>query len=1077
MAVQTIDIKDKAGVTKCTIGINEGAKGYCTLMEEDYIKLPFTLATPITFTIGDYVDLRGVFDDALGGKLSKIYKVTSLQTPTYDTSTGGYKYELELNAYYYEWNLKLFKYLPEQHGQEASWSLTATLDVHMGVFLRNLKARNFKHSGVDYTFEIDDTVTKKALALTYSDCMLVDALTQMAEEADCEWWVTDNVIHFGKCESGDSVKMELNAEASNMIRSDSKGTYATRIYAFGAERNIPKNYRPVTEQTVVSGVVQKRLMLPEDTPYVDAYENMDEADVIEGVVTFDEVYPRRVGTMEDIQTVDRKLETDDDEEDTTYKAYQFKDSGITFSKDYLTDDDLMLVFQSGSLNGMSFGVTFNPNGKSPEEQLFEIVANEDYGRLLPDEVLCPKEGDKYVLYNFNIQMVSDQYIPAAEKELLEKAKEYVATTCIDDGTYSVTLASDWVYANQLDRTYDIGQKVKLVNPSMFDEPRESRVLGWEMYLDYPYDAPIYSVGESVQYSRLGDVETKVDAITYKGQTYVGNGSGVYVVRQHDATSPSDSNVFSAIRSLSTFLRKDKADSTNYLVSFLGGLLSDGIKSQSFTEGSFGSGFGAWMDTKGQSHIEVDNLLVRLKAEFGSLGIREITHIGGELILSSAAITCSKVETVEASQLYYSDGTEVVFSDGTKAVTPSVYRCYFTNDDKERAITNDFAIGDLATCRTWNIKEGTYENVTNRYYWRLVVGVGDDYIDLSSIDCDASEGQAGTPMAGDRIIQLGNKYNDARQSAVVLSTYGDDAPSVKLYRGIGSYSLTDKEFFDASRKQVTATVDKLLLKGKNNAYISVGEELDSRPTADDLLNVGINIGTRQVTVTSDKFLVRTPKGEEVAAFTTKDGKPILKAGLIDVDSLFAGTVNANNATITNFTFANAQSKDGSFSVDGNGVTKIGGFTVTSSSIGATSASDRLVLTKSGILFESGHKMAGIGDTLPPSSGVSDRIAAVFGVTLDTGNYHTLLAKNSDGSYSGTAAMCIEVSGGTYYSLYGTRQIGLSIVTQDTDKDTAIDFRGRLRSNGQFGMTTDNCVLGTGWTLIFENGILVGSKQTT
>ena len=194
----SLDIKDKDGNIRCTVSINEGAKGYCELMSKDYIKLPFSLATPVTFAIGDYVDLRGVFDEALGGKLSKIYKFISLQTPTYDTETGVFKYELQLDAYYYEWNLKLFKYLPEKHGQEASWSLTAPLDVHMGVFLRNLKARGFKYSGVDYTFEIDSTVTTEALALTYSDVRLVDALTQMAEEAECEWWVTDNVIHFGQ---------------------------------------------------------------------------------------------------------------------------------------------------------------------------------------------------------------------------------------------------------------------------------------------------------------------------------------------------------------------------------------------------------------------------------------------------------------------------------------------------------------------------------------------------------------------------------------------------------------------------------------------------------------------------------------------------------------------------------------------------------------------------------------------------------------------------------------------------------------------------------------------------------------
>ena len=80
-----------------------------------------------------------------------------------------------------------------------------------------------------------------------------------------------------------------------MSRSESQSTYATRIYTFGSTRNIPANYRPVDEAVVVNGVVQKRLMLPEGTPYIDAYPKMSTEEAIEQVVIFDEVYPRRVG--------------------------------------------------------------------------------------------------------------------------------------------------------------------------------------------------------------------------------------------------------------------------------------------------------------------------------------------------------------------------------------------------------------------------------------------------------------------------------------------------------------------------------------------------------------------------------------------------------------------------------------------------------------------------------------------------------------------------------------------------------------------------------------------------------------
>ena len=149
--------------------INIGAKGYFSVKTSDYITLPFSSERPIDFKLGDYVNLEGVFDDYLGGKLAKIYEIVDLQKPTYNTETGGYDYSLRLDAYYWKWKNKIFKYTPESHGCEASWSLTAPLDVQMGVFLRNLKALGYKYKDKDFEPDIDSTVENKAVTMTYDN--------------------------------------------------------------------------------------------------------------------------------------------------------------------------------------------------------------------------------------------------------------------------------------------------------------------------------------------------------------------------------------------------------------------------------------------------------------------------------------------------------------------------------------------------------------------------------------------------------------------------------------------------------------------------------------------------------------------------------------------------------------------------------------------------------------------------------------------------------------------------------------------------------------------------------------------
>ncbi len=569
-----VDIKDISGKTRFSTPINAGAKGRFTLMKEDYIILPFSVPDPVYFKLGDYVDLSGVLDESLGGLLSKVYEIVDLQKPAFNASTGGYDYELRMDAYYWKWKNKIFKYTPEHAGHEASWSLTAPLDVQLGVFLRNLKALGYTYNGKEFEFSIDSTVENKAVAMRYDNMNLLDALFSMAdkEKWDCDCWITDNIIHFGRNEYGNSVRIELGVEASAMTRSDSKGTYATRIYAFGSTRNIPADYRPVDEQTVVNGVVQRRLMLPADTPYIDVYSDMSEEEAIEDIVVFENVYPRRTGTLSDVHTRTEEVKDENGTKETvTY--YRYKDTGLEFKEEYLIEgQELRIRFQSGKLNGMEFGVIFNPDPKDDMRgaQLWEIVRNEDYGRMLPDDTLCPENGDEYVLSGFNIQLVSDRYTPEAEQELKGKAQEYADRRKRDDGTYNTTLDSEWVYNDRLRRFYEFGQKVFLVNRAFFENGRDSRILGWEFNLDKPWDSPAYIIGESMPYSRIGDMEDKIDSLTYKGQTYTGGGNGVYIIRTNDTTAPSDSNVFSARRSLVSFLRKDKSDKTEYLLKLLAG---------------------------------------------------------------------------------------------------------------------------------------------------------------------------------------------------------------------------------------------------------------------------------------------------------------------------------------------------------------------------------------------------------------------------------------------------------------------------------------------------------------------------
>lgn len=266
------------------------------------------------------------------------------------------------------------------------------------------------------------------------------------------------------------------------------------------------------------------------------------------------------------------------------------------------------------------------------------------------------------------------------------------------------------------------------------------------------------------------------------------------------------------------LSSEAASTFKKLLTLLGGLtLSDGIHgitdegvatlkeivSAAFRSGALGSGFklGNYSDSE-DSYLEVDRLLVRKAAEFVKLVIRELQSVGGEIVLSPASMKISKVQFLRAGTILPKIPT----------LQYDVYRCSFLTKRGDEEITNPFAVNDLVRCQTFNIKEGTTANAKNKYYWRKVVRVGTDYIDILAL----SGGNYGDsqPEVGDELVQMGNTTDVARQSVLYLSAYGSDSPSIKLYKGVNDYTLDGKEIFVVSRDEIYALASMFKLKVKD-----------------------------------------------------------------------------------------------------------------------------------------------------------------------------------------------------------------------------------------------------------------------
>ena len=552
----------------------EGSKLSYQLMDHHYIILKFTTATPTYFEIGDSVEIPDF----------GYFELTSSYFPKHNDS-DGYDYEMQMDAYYMSWKNKLCKYRPQHGANETSFKLTTTVGVHMNVILGNLKALGLTYNGKD--FSVDYTTynnkafdVQKRFLIEYGSISILDALNAICSEdaLNCEWWIDGSIIYLGYCEMEGQTTFEQDVNVLSMSYSESKSTYITRLYAFGSDRNIPKGYFTGADADVTTdGVATDYLMLPNKEVDSDGFfakdgylENVNvvknDKQAIEGVVMFEEEYPKVESVVSSIKTYDSTVDNEDGTKTTqTFWQVTSTDSFTNNFKESWIKSNLTLgiKFTSGALMGMEFDVSFKVIDKV---NYFEIVANDTYGRTLPDGIMCPKVGDKYFLFNWDATKITDtDLIPTAQLSLFDRAKQYYQKTMISNSNFTCTMDGDKFYN---DGTYDyhpLGEQVKLIN-DMFAQVdadgkhyRNSRIIGMEIPLDIPYDHPQYTVGEKAATSRLGKLEDKVDSIKVNGMqiggTGSGNGGGVYVIGMNDTTPASDSNVYSARRSRMEFVSR------------------------------------------------------------------------------------------------------------------------------------------------------------------------------------------------------------------------------------------------------------------------------------------------------------------------------------------------------------------------------------------------------------------------------------------------------------------------------------------------------------------------------------------
>lgn len=270
--------------------------------------------------------------------------------------------------------------------------------------------------------------------------------------------------------------------------------------------------------------------------------------------------------------------------------------------------------------------------------------------------------------------------------------------------------------------------------------------------------PIGKIAEEAKHA------ARADKAAFAEQTDYANRAG-YASRAAYADAVGDVGEGSPL--YDHFLRKDKEDTAQKLIRFMEGLkLGDGemgldakggavlsdvvvdrvhdAKSTPADRVMIGAqGFDLYMGADGKSHMYVDYLVARAKFFAASAEVRKVSYSGGTTVFSNAGSTIAKVT--------------YVFDAAGKTVI--AYKCYALADDGTTRTMNWWHVGMMALCQTFNVKAGETEGLQNRYYWRMVIGVGQetledsklyDYVILSNVR-EFAGGEAMLPNKGVRVL--------------------------------------------------------------------------------------------------------------------------------------------------------------------------------------------------------------------------------------------------------------------------------------------------------------------------------------
>lgn len=757
-----LTLYDQYGNEKAELQANDSSTQDKEVQADNVLSLGFTLYEHVAIDVNDYVDFGG-----------ERYWAVEKYEPAEKSSV---EWEYSLKLYGVESLLKRFLVVNNADGDnEVVFSLTGSAQDHLRLIVKSINdgigGTNFKAGEIEHSGNI---------VIDYRGKYCDEALKELASAVGAEWWLDGTTVNISRCEWGSALEIGYG-EGLTSLEQDKAETakFYTRLFPIGSSRNIDRERYGAS-----------RLQLPGGAKYVDLPDLVQKYGVIHHYEqeAFSGIYPRRVGEVSSVRSCSR-LGTDGKlftiwyfkDSGLTFDPNDYEIGGLVKRVSFQEGSEL-----AGLGDGEDHSFEVNYHSEEGEFEVITIWPYDDDRQLpgVPGDTLVPKPGDKYILWNIRMP---DEYYTLAETEFQTAVEEYNRKHTQDVSVYKGSTDHVWIEDGLLTGELAVGRRVRLKSQEYFPRLgyRESRITRISRSVNLPsqMDIEISDALSSGTLDKIGDAIN--DAKSYAG-SILGALNVPDLIRSWDETKATDTNIYSARRSEQEFVSRRHDDRVEGRLSLLQGLLLgeggygldengrgrllelvlDELRTRGYTGDDLltDKGFRAWRDEEGRGHIITDYLDARVKAVFAALEVRKAYFTGGNLFVSGAGAKIAVVKAIDKNDVVWDvvrniDGTitlrrtiqqlpvvggkvigvgSVLRHTQTEEVTYDpreeyqntviAWRCYWLASDGEKAVENEWQVGDQALCETFRLRDDYDEGAGNKRYWRLVVRKGAEALD-------------------------------------------------------------------------------------------------------------------------------------------------------------------------------------------------------------------------------------------------------------------------------------------------------------------------------------------------------------